>query len=282
MKMINAFGFAILLVALIGCTTTDRQAAEADRESERNRLFRAMHDGGAVMFATPVEPGRWNVGSGFVVVGTKCLYLGTAWHVATNFNPSTKVLIRGASDSVIMKDLASFSSSSNRNSMLLRAESDAALIPISRASEEHLKYITVSLLSDLTNSPSLDLRGTRVWLAGFPEKQNPAGTLKQIYTQGHVASEIQTNQPPYPTPYFLVTPPGARGMSGGMVYVAPKTVDETNGQHSARATIVSPPIGFLSGTRFETTSGKFAVVTPISVIGEMIHEFESQIQQAKP
>jgi Trypsin-like peptidase domain len=291
MKTINALVSALILVCWsAGCANhpgANHHLTELGRkqlEAELMQFAMANRDGSIVLIATPQTNGLYRVGSGFLVQGIYALYVVTAAHVATNANPGTIVVFRGTNDSSVQIRLTALQAIFQQNGVTLSVNeaADCAIIPFAlgfvsrREILERIRYSTSSRLADLLMAPTNDLRGREMLLSGFANGMGTESGFKPPRVRARASTELSTITMYGKTARsFFLDVPGFQGMSGGPVTLAPEIEVVLKGNDMVNAKIGGKIMGLIIQTDGDESGGKFAKISHIQGVIELIDDWES-------
>jgi len=223
-----------------------------------------------------------SAGTGFLVRGSRLLFLVTARHVAVTMTADGEVIARGPGNtplSLHMSDLLKMSDTSPAPPTLWihHPLADCSIHPINQASPGAAKLInTVPLRLDmLPAGPVAPARSAVLTVLGFPLGKGADAGFSPISRDSKPASGIMTEGP---VSFFYLQQPSVDGYSGAPVFESGDLRLVPTSPNSA-ATVSGQPRcwGTITCTDLDSSGGKMARVIPSGYIAEMIVGMEHTI-----
>jgi hypothetical protein len=206
-------------------------------------------------------------GTGFLITSNNSFFLITAKHVADSLHIEfAEIYFRDSSKKPISYRIKRFIPS--QPVVQFNEQSDffiLRLYPFDSTSAKILRKASLELKNIANNRESLD-RKFEVFVFGYPIFD--FDNFTPITFKSHISSSlmnIYVKNLPKPCFCYLLENPSMSGFSGGPVFVGVK--DRATMQMNA--TLI---IGIVTGTTYDKTGGKFAIITPTFHLLDLINK----------
>jgi len=225
--------------------------------SAKSQLINADELYNKVVLLSDIKGNVLHTGTGFLLSSDNQYYLVTAKHVADSLKIETsEIFFRDSSQTAIGFKLNRFFAK-----QIVRDFNDQSdffilkLEPFDTSSLEILKKSSLDINILVNDRKSID-RNIDVLVMGYPifdfDNFSPI-TFKSYFSSALL--NIKIKDLPKPCLCYLLENPSMEGFSGGPVFVGVKDRASTK----LSKTLIA---GIVTGTTFDKTGGKFAIITP--------------------